>query len=77
MIRPSALFVAALVFALPSPPVAGADGTLIVSGGCGGATLRVAIPFDRPTAPLDDGGCCASAACHVGCERQKRGRHRG
>jgi hypothetical protein len=77
MIRRLVLGLGALALAMPAMPAVAADGTLIVSGGCGGATLRVAIPFDRPIAPLDDGGCCASAACHVGCEPQKRGRHRG
>ncbi len=71
MIRTASLVLAVFAFAMPSPPALAADGNLIIFGGCGNRALSVTIPFDSPAEPAGDGGCCDSAACHVGCERQK------
>jgi hypothetical protein len=76
MIRAASLYAGALALAMPMIPVAGADGTLTIMGGCGDPSLRVDIPFDRDQAPANDGDCCDRLACHAACERQKRHQRR-
>lgn len=72
MTRALALFAGVFALAMPAIPVTAEDGTLSITGGCGGVSLTVDIPFDEAPAPRDDHGCCDRIACHAACERQKR-----
>ena len=73
MNRLPVLLLGAIALALPRPTLAEGPAGISV-GVCGQPGVSIVIPLDgdSPSQP-DHRPCCDGTACHVGCERSKRG----